>query len=104
MSKFPVMGAYLAFPPDTFDTFLTFLTLPLESSPNVSPPSKLISLGLQTSILIDVECGFLTTPLCTLDFWYYSLLLHGIDQHITTDVDAWAEGVAGIFITLPKQN
>ncbi|KAG1871196.1 hypothetical protein C8R48DRAFT_670720 [Suillus tomentosus] len=76
MSKFPVM----------------------ESSPNVSPPSKFISLGSQTSILIDAECGivtpFLTTPLCTLDFRYYSLLLHGIDQHITTDVDAWAEGVA----------
>ncbi|KAG1895784.1 uncharacterized protein F5891DRAFT_983963 [Suillus fuscotomentosus] len=135
MSKFPVM----------------------ESSPYVSPPSKFLSLGSQTSILIDVECGirtgpiisleaneldgndvevprdgiitqrlpavqihipwianvntnqrgmwvqivtpFLTTPLCTLDFRYYSLLLHGIDQHITTDVDAWAEGVAELTLS-----
>ena len=27
---------------------------------------------------------------------YYRVPLHGIDQYITADVDAWAESVAGI--------
>ncbi|KAG1818373.1 ABC transporter transmembrane region 2-domain-containing protein [Suillus variegatus] len=33
---------------------------------------------------------------------YYRVPLHGIDQYITADVDAWAESVAGIYGNLMK--
>ncbi|OAX39926.1 hypothetical protein K503DRAFT_738490 [Rhizopogon vinicolor AM-OR11-026] len=35
-------------------------------------------------------------------FRYYRVPLHGIDQYITADVDAWAESVAGIYGNLMK--
>ncbi|KAG2124174.1 ABC transporter transmembrane region 2-domain-containing protein [Suillus clintonianus] len=33
---------------------------------------------------------------------YYRVPLHGVDQYITADVDAWAESVAGIYGNLMK--
>ncbi|KIJ14495.1 hypothetical protein PAXINDRAFT_115807 [Paxillus involutus ATCC 200175] len=33
---------------------------------------------------------------------YYRVLLHGVDQYITADVDAWSDSVAGIYGNLLK--